>query len=105
MANITVDVRKDFLQGQASLNAHELEAVPTKFAPGIGNCDYHHIKFACQTCTITEAAKMLSVSVSTVYRLIDIKGRYYNPSFPKPIYVSPGRRVFIVLEIMEYLER
>lgn len=105
MKHFGLNVRKDLSQRQADLNAREVEAVPIKLAPGIGNRDYHHIKFACQTCTITEAAKMLSVSVSTVYRLIDIKGRYYNPSFPKPIYVSPGRRVFIVLEILEYLER
>lgn len=105
MKNITVDVRKDTLQRQVGINARKMEAEPTKFTSGNGDRDGNAHKFACQTCSFAEAANLLSISVSTIYRMIDEDGHYYNRDFPKPFHVSIKRRVFFVLELLEYLRK
>lgn len=41
-----------------------------------------------------QVCELLQISKSTMYSWLKVGGRYYNPEFPRPIYLSNGRTPF-----------
>jgi len=61
-------------------------------------------KYPYQIFKIETVSKIIDLSRSTIYELINPKSKYYDPSFPKPLHLTQNRIGWISQEIYDWLE-
>ncbi|MGA4854489.1 helix-turn-helix transcriptional regulator [Acinetobacter haemolyticus] len=61
-------------------------------------------KYPYQIFKIETVSKIIDLSRSTIYELINPKSKYYDPSFPKPLHLTQNRIGWLSQEIYDWLE-
>jgi prophage regulatory protein len=57
-----------------------------------------------QIINIKEVIQFTSISRATIYEMINVDSKYYDPTFPKPVRLSESRIGWSAWEINQWIE-
>ena len=57
-----------------------------------------------QIINLREVIEFTSISRAHIYELINVKSKYYDPTFPRPIRLSESRIGWVAREVNQWIE-
>ena len=57
-----------------------------------------------QIINLKEVIEFTSISRAHIYEMINVKSKYYDPSFPRPIRLSNSRIGWVAREVNQWIE-